>query len=90
MPLRRRTLLIVGCGDVGLRVLAQLAGRWRVMALTSSPARRQALRAAGALPLVGDLDRPATLGRLGSIADAVLMLAPPPGAGPPRHALAAA
>ncbi len=82
MPLRRRTLLIVGCGDVGLRVLAQLAGRWRVVALTSSPARRDALRGAGALPLVGDLDRPDTLGRLGSLADAVLMLAPPPPSGP--------
>ena len=27
---RRPTLLIVGCGDVGQRVLRQLAGRWRV------------------------------------------------------------
>jgi nucleoside-diphosphate-sugar epimerase len=30
-------LLIVGCGDVGLRVLRLLRGRWRVLALTSSP-----------------------------------------------------
>ena len=33
---RRPTLLIVGCGDVGLRVLRLLRGRWRVLALTSS------------------------------------------------------
>ncbi len=72
------TLLVVGCGDVGLRVLRLLRGRWRLLALTSSPQRRAALRAAGALPLPGDLDRPATLGRLAALADAVLHLAPPP------------
>ena len=78
---RRPTLLIVGCGDVGLRVLRLLAGRWRVFALTSHPARVALLREAGAIPLVGDLDDPATLGRLGALADRVLHLAPPPGQG---------
>ena len=78
---RRPTLLIVGCGDVGLRVLGRLHPRWRVFVLTSSPARVPALRAAGALPLVGDLDDAATLGRLAALADRVLHLAPPPGQG---------
>ncbi len=78
---RRPTLLIVGCGDVGLRVLSLLRPRWRVLALTSSPDRVPLLRSLGALPLLGDLDRPATLGRLGGLADAVLHLAPPPGQG---------
>jgi nucleoside-diphosphate-sugar epimerase len=78
---RRPTLLIVGCGDIGMRVLERLVPRWRVLALTSSPARCAALRAAGAVPLVGNLDEPATLGRLGGLADAVLHLAPPPGDG---------
>jgi nucleoside-diphosphate-sugar epimerase len=77
----RPTLLIAGCGDIGLRVVRLLRGRWRVLALTSSPARREALRAAGAVPLVGDLDEPASLARLGGLADAVLHLAPPPGEG---------
>ena len=70
-------LLIIGCGDVGLRVLKLLAGRWRVFALTSSPARSAELRAAGAVPLVGNLDEPATLARLAGLADLVLHLAPP-------------
>jgi nucleoside-diphosphate-sugar epimerase len=35
------------------------------------------LRAAGVLPLVGNLDEPATLARLAGLADAVLHLAPP-------------
>ena len=78
---KRPTLLIVGCGDVGLRVLRLVRSRWRVIALTSSAQRCAALRAAGALPLVGDLDAPHTLARLAGLADAVLHLAPPPSAG---------
>jgi len=78
---RRPALLIVGCGDVGLRVLKCLRGRWTVWALTSSPERMPALRAAGARPLWGNLDDPRTLGRLGGLADRVLHLAPPPGSG---------
>lgn len=80
-PLRRPTVLIVGCGDVGLRVLRLLVPRCRVLALTSQPARCKELRAAGALPLVGNLDDPASLGRLGALADAVIHLAPPPAEG---------
>lgn len=85
---RRPTLLIVGCGDVGLRVLRLLQQRWRVLALTSSPSRCAELRAAGATPLEGDLDAPSTLWRLGGLADSVLHLAPPPTKGPgdPRTA----
>ncbi len=79
--MRRPTLLIVGCGDIGVRVLRLLGERWRVLALSSSPQRLEGLRAAGACPLLGDLDRPATLWRLGAMADAVLHLAPPPGQG---------
>ena len=78
---RRPTLLIVGCGDVGLRVLRLLVPRWRVLALTTSPERCNVLRACGAVPLLGNLDEPATLGRLGGLSDAVLHLAPPPGQG---------
>lgn len=79
--MRRPRLLIVGCGDVGLRVLRLLGGRWQVFALTSSPERLAALRAAGAIPLLGNLDQPSTLARLARVADAVLHLAPPPSAG---------
>jgi nucleoside-diphosphate-sugar epimerase len=78
---RQPALLVVGCGDIGMRVLKLLRGRYRLLALTSSPQRRDALRAAGALPLVGNLDDAGTLGRLGGLADAVLHLAPPPASG---------
>lgn len=66
---------------MGLRVLRRLSRGWRVFVLTSSPERRAALRALGAVPLLGDLDDPRTLGRLGALADAVLHLAPPPASG---------
>ena len=77
---RRERILIVGCGDVGLRfVRAQRpAMRARVMALTSNPARCAQLRDAGAQPLVGDLDVPQSLRRLAGLATRVLHLAPPP------------
>ena len=78
---RRPSLLIVGCGDVGLRVLRLVAPRWRVLALTTSATRQGELRAAGAVPIVGNLDEPTNLARLAGVADAVLHLAPPPGTG---------
>lgn len=85
---KRPVLLIVGCGDIGLRVAALLRGRWRLLALSSSPDRVQTLRAAGVEPLAGNLDEPATLARLAGLADAVLHLAPPPlqGTSDPRTA----
>ncbi len=78
---KRPVLLIVGCGDIGLRVARLVSDRWRVLALTSNPSRVEALRAAGVRPLRGDLDDPASLARLAGLADAVLHLAPPRAAG---------
>lgn len=75
---RRERVLVVGCGDVGLRVARVLQGKVRLMALTSSPERAPALRQAGCQPLVGNLDRPGTLARLAGVATRVLHLAPPP------------
>lgn len=86
-------LLIIGCGDVGLRVLQRLPAHWQALALTSSPDRAGLLREAGAVPLIGNLDEPATLARLAGLADRVLHLAPPAAQGHTdrrtRHLLAA-
>jgi nucleoside-diphosphate-sugar epimerase len=76
---RRQRVLIIGCGDVGLRVARQLAPRVRLLALTSSPERRPELRARHITPLAGNLDQPATLWRLAGLATRVVHLAPPPG-----------
>jgi nucleoside-diphosphate-sugar epimerase len=74
-------LLVVGCGDVGMRLLPLARARFRVFAVTSQPARHAELRAAGAVPLTADLDQPATLARLARLADFVVHLAPPPAQG---------
>lgn len=78
---RRERLLIVGCGDVGLRVARNLNGRLRLFALTSSPERVDELRRKNITPLAGNLDAPDTLHRLAGIATRVVHLAPPPGDG---------
>ena len=74
---RRSRVLIVGCGDVGLRVAGALPPRLRVLGLTSSPARAPQLRERGITPLHGNLDDPATLARLAGVADRIVHLAPP-------------
>ncbi|MCH8180975.1 MAG: NAD-binding protein [Proteobacteria bacterium] len=80
---RRSRVLIVGCGDVGLRAARLLRPRCRVLALTSSAARVAELRAQGLTPLLGNLDEARTLARLAGLAPRVLHLAPPPSQG--RH-----
>lgn len=49
----------------------------QVIALTSDAGRAPELRAAGVKPLLGNLDRPATLTRLAGVASRVIHLAPP-------------
>ena len=81
-----KRILIVGSGDVALRALPWLTRRFRVYALARHAESAAALRAAGAVPLVGDLDDRRSLRRLAGVADAVLHFAPPPasGEGDPR------
>jgi nucleoside-diphosphate-sugar epimerase len=68
-------LLIVGCGDVGQRVLRLLPRAVSVAVLARTPAKLRHL----AVPLIqGDLDDPCSLRRLAGGFDAVMHLAPPP------------
>ena len=76
-----KRLLIIGCGDVGLRVAALLQSRYRIYALTHSTERLAELRARGLIPLAGDLDQADTLAGLAGLAHEVIHLAPPPGNG---------
>ena len=81
----RPRLLIVGCGDVGMRLLPLVCTRFRVFAVTSSAHRCAQLRAAGAIPIVANLDHPLTLRRLANLAPNVVHLAPPQGDGEVDH-----
>ncbi len=73
-----RRLLIVGCGDVGLRMAPALAGRYRLYALTHTEQRRDLVRSHGIVTVAGDLDVPESLERLSGLAHEVVHLAPPP------------
>jgi len=77
---RRERVLIVGCGDVGLRAARALGSgrRARLLALTSSTDRVPLLRQAGITPLAGNLDHAASLQRLAGLATRIIHLAPPP------------
>jgi len=76
-----RRLLIIGCGDVALRALPQLRERYRIYGLTRNRARAPLLRESGVVPIVGNLDDPASLDGLTGIAHDVLHSAPPPSQG---------
>jgi len=78
-PFRRPRVLIVGCGDIGMRVVKQLtrSAAYRVFALTSQQARFPEIRAMGAVPILGNLDHAESLWRLGGLATTVVHLAPP-------------
>ncbi len=74
-------VLIIGCGDIAMRVAPLLAGRCRVFGLARRAERHVELRAAGITPVSGDLDDRRSLSRLAGLADTVLHFAPPPSHG---------
>ncbi|MCZ8105826.1 MAG: NAD-dependent epimerase/dehydratase family protein [Burkholderiaceae bacterium] len=85
--------MVLGCGDVGLRFSRMYAGRLRIVGIVRRDEARDAVRAAGALPLRADLDARRGLRRLAGLAPRVLHSAPPPTEGRDdprtRHALVA-
>ena len=73
-----KKLLIVGCGDIALRALPQLARNYQVFGLVRAAGQADRIAPLGATPLLGDLDLPASLQQpLALGADLVLHLAPP-------------
>ena len=72
-----RRILVVGCGDIALRVAKLLRMRYRLFGLVRSTVRSDELRAAGIVPLRGDLDNAASLRKLAGLAHIVLHFAPP-------------
>jgi nucleoside-diphosphate-sugar epimerase len=74
-------VLLIGCGDVALRTADLLRPKVRLYGLTRRTEDVPKLRAHGVVPIVGDLDRLASLGRLRAAPFAVLHFAPPPSEG---------
>ena len=79
---KMRRILIVGCGDIALRVARILhkknSGRYRLFGLVRNATRLNELRALGIIPMLGNLDDAKSLRRLAGLADIVLHFAPPP------------
>lgn len=74
-------VLLIGCGDVALRTARLLHPKVRLYGLTRRSEDAAKLRAHGIVPIVGDLDRLRSLGRLRAAPFAVLHFAPPPSEG---------
>jgi len=76
-------VLIVGCGDIGLRVARILqTSSCEVTGLTRSAKGAERLRRVRVEPVIGDLDDAESLAELPTGGKLVFYLAPPPGGGP--------
>lgn len=77
----KKALLIVGCGDIGLRTALLLQKHYRILGLYRNLDSANSLRSHGIIPIYGNLDYPESLKKLPGIADLVIHLAPPPNQG---------
>ncbi len=75
-----KRILIIGCGDVGERLVRRYRGQAHFFALARSVAGAARLRELGVKPFIGDLDQPDSLQRLPCV-DGVFHFAPPPADG---------
>lgn len=76
-----KRVLIVGCGDVALRVIPLLTRHYKVFAVVRNQSYCEQLRTLMVTPIVADLDDRHSLTRLSGLADTVLHFAPPPNVG---------
>jgi len=76
-----RRLLIIGCGDVAMRMVDKVRGRYRTFGLARSSKQRMLLRAQGIVSVEGDLDHSKSLHRLSGLATDVVHFVPPPAEG---------
>jgi nucleoside-diphosphate-sugar epimerase len=74
-------VLLIGCGDIALRTADLLHTKVRLYGLAHRREEMPRLRAHGIVPVAGDLDRLASLARVGMAPFAVLHFAPPPSEG---------
>ncbi len=77
----KRTLLIIGCGDIALRASSLLRDHYRLVGLCRRTEGLDQLRSHGITPILGDLDNLNSLSKIAGVAHAVLHLAPPPDRG---------
>ncbi|PTQ76194.1 nucleoside-diphosphate-sugar epimerase [Nitrosomonas oligotropha] len=81
----KKTVLIIGCGDVALRTAPLLQAHYRILGLYRNLDNFSHLRSHGIIPVYGNLDSPKSLEKLAGIAQLILHLAPPPNQGLRDH-----
>ena len=81
----KKTVLIIGCGDVALRTAPLLQAHYRILGLYRNLDNSSHLRSHGIIPVYGNLDSPKSLEKLAGIAQLILHLAPPPNQGLRDH-----
>jgi nucleoside-diphosphate-sugar epimerase len=74
-------ILIIGCGDIAMRVAPLLHPRYRLFGLVRNHSHRAKLRTLKITPVLGDLDVRHSLARISGLAEIVLHFAPPPNFG---------
>ncbi|WP_348944469.1 NAD-dependent epimerase/dehydratase family protein [Chitinibacter sp. FCG-7] len=75
--MRKKRLLIIGCGDVIRRALPWLLQRFKVYATARRADKALQLHTLGIHPIVADLDQRRTLARLAGLADLIIHSTPP-------------
>jgi nucleoside-diphosphate-sugar epimerase len=78
---RLTRVLIVGCGDVGVRIAQKFGARLRLFGTTRSSERKAQIRDSGAVPIQLELARSKGLIRAATLARHVIVLSPPPSTG---------
>ena len=70
-------VLIIGCGDVGIRLLPILVKTHKVYVLTTQESKRSLLKSMGASTILGNLDDLKSIQRIAKLAPSIIHLAPP-------------
>ncbi len=70
-------LLLVGCGDIALRLADKLKGKYRIFGLSRSADSLSKIRDRGLVPILGDLDDRHSLHKISGISSDIVHLAPP-------------
>ncbi|WP_373975011.1 NAD-dependent epimerase/dehydratase family protein [Chitinibacter sp. SCUT-21] len=75
--MRKKRLLIIGCGDVLQRALPWLTQRFKVYATARNADKARQLHTLGVTPILADLDQHPILQRIAALADYLIHSAPP-------------
>ena len=76
-----KSILIIGCGDIAMRVAPLLRQQYRLLGLIRSKSKLENLHRNNITPIFGNLDHRSDLNRIGGIADVIFHFAPPTNSG---------